>query len=151
MLTAAPCCRREWGGPAQETYLGQPRAMGSWCVYLVCALLCAAGQFYGAAHVQTEESKSKYLPYLSMMEDGDEKQLVSCTLHLLQVSPSAFRVIRILLILISPFPCNLLFLVFCKLFVLHRSQNCCCALCSSRDSCFIYFWASFLNVFCVLF
>lgn len=60
--------------------------MGSWCVYLFCILLCATGRFYGSAHVQTEENKSKYLPYMSTMEDGDEKQLVSCMLHLLSQS-----------------------------------------------------------------
>lgn len=69
----------EWGGPAQEAYLGQPRTMGSWRVYLFCILLCATGQFYSYAQIQTEEYKTKYLPYFSTAEDSNEKQLVSCT------------------------------------------------------------------------
>lgn len=73
----------EWGGPAQEAYLGQPRTMGSWRVYLFCILLCAIGQFYSCAQIQTEEYKTKYLPYFSTAEDSNEKQLVSCTSCLL--------------------------------------------------------------------
>lgn len=73
----------EWGRPAQEAYLGQPRTMGSWRVYLFCILLCAMGQFYSYAQIQTEEYKTKYLPYFSTAEDSNEKQLVSCTSCLL--------------------------------------------------------------------
>lgn len=49
-------------------------------MYLFCILLCATGQFYSCAQIQTEEYKTKYLPYFSTAEDSNEKQLVSCTL-----------------------------------------------------------------------
>ncbi|XP_060893922.1 cocaine- and amphetamine-regulated transcript protein-like [Labrus mixtus] len=67
----------EKGGPAQEAYLGQLRTMGSWFVYLFCALMCATGLFYSYGHVQTEEYRPKHLPYFSTTEDGNEKQLIN--------------------------------------------------------------------------
>uniref|UniRef100_A0A3B4UZC1 Uncharacterized protein n=1 Tax=Seriola dumerili TaxID=41447 RepID=A0A3B4UZC1_SERDU len=51
--------------------------MGSWCVHLFCTLLCAAGLFYSHGHIQTEEYKTKHLPYFSTTEDGNEKQLIN--------------------------------------------------------------------------
>uniref|UniRef100_A0A665T8J6 Uncharacterized protein n=1 Tax=Echeneis naucrates TaxID=173247 RepID=A0A665T8J6_ECHNA len=51
--------------------------MGSWCVYLFCTLLCAAGIFHSYGRIQTEESKPKYLPYFATTEDGNEKQLIN--------------------------------------------------------------------------
>uniref|UniRef100_A0A3B4YFR5 Uncharacterized protein n=1 Tax=Seriola lalandi dorsalis TaxID=1841481 RepID=A0A3B4YFR5_SERLL len=44
--------------------------MGSWCVHLFCTLLCAAGLFYYShGQIQTEEYKTKHLPYFSTTED----------------------------------------------------------------------------------
>lgn len=49
--------------------------MGSWCVYWT--LLCTAGLLHSYARVQTEEYKTKHLPYFTTAEDGNERQLVS--------------------------------------------------------------------------
>ncbi|XP_042277499.1 cocaine- and amphetamine-regulated transcript protein-like [Thunnus maccoyii] len=51
--------------------------MGSWCVYLFCTLLCAAGSFYSYGLIQNEEYKAKYLTYFSTTEDSNEKQLIN--------------------------------------------------------------------------
>lgn len=72
----------ERGGRAQEADLGQQRTMGSWCVYLYWTLVCTAGLLRSHARVQTDEYKSKHLPYFTTAEDGDEKQLVSDALPL---------------------------------------------------------------------
>lgn len=57
--------------------------MGGWCVYLYWTLLCSTGLLHSCARVQTEESKTKHLPYFKTAEDGNEKQLVSSALFLL--------------------------------------------------------------------
>lgn len=56
--------------------------MGSWCVYLYWTLACTAGLLRSYARVQTDEYKSKHLPYFTTAEDGNEKQLVSAALRL---------------------------------------------------------------------
>lgn len=56
--------------------------MGSWCVYLYWTLTCTAGLLRSHARVQTDEYKSKHLPYFTTAEDGNEKQLVSDALPL---------------------------------------------------------------------
>lgn len=53
--------------------------MGSWRVYIFWTLLCATRLFYSYAHIQTEEYKAKHLPFFTMTEDNNEKQLVSYT------------------------------------------------------------------------
>lgn len=55
--------------------------MGS-CVYLYWTLVCSAGLLRSHARVQTDEYKSKHLPYFTTAEDGNEKQLVSDALPL---------------------------------------------------------------------
>lgn len=54
--------------------------MGGWCVYLYSTLLCSTGLLHSYARVQTEEYKTKHLPYFKTAEDGNEKQLVSYAL-----------------------------------------------------------------------
>lgn len=56
--------------------------MGGWCVYLCWTLLCFTGLLQCYARVQTEEYKTKHLPYFKTAEDGNEKQLVSSALFL---------------------------------------------------------------------
>lgn len=56
--------------------------MGGWCVYLYWTLLCSTGLLHSYARVQTEEYKTKHLPYFQTAEDGNEKQLVSSVLFL---------------------------------------------------------------------
>lgn len=51
--------------------------MGSWSLCLFSTLLCATGLFYSYGDVQTEEYRAKYLPFLTTMEESNEKQLVS--------------------------------------------------------------------------
>lgn len=77
MLGEAQC--KCWSFRAQETYLGQLRTMGSWRVYIFWTLLCATRLFYSYAHIQTEEYQAKHLPFFTMTEDNNEKQLVSYT------------------------------------------------------------------------
>lgn len=72
----------ERGERAQEADLGQLHTMGSWCIYLYWTLVCTAGLLRSHAHVQTDEYKSKHLPYFTTAEDGNEKQLVSDALPL---------------------------------------------------------------------
>lgn len=54
--------------------------MEGWCVYLYWTLLCSTGLLHSYAQVQTEEYKTKHLPYLKTAEDGNKKQLVSYAL-----------------------------------------------------------------------
>ncbi|XP_029999615.1 cocaine- and amphetamine-regulated transcript protein-like [Sphaeramia orbicularis] len=51
--------------------------MGSWCVYVFCTLLCAAGLLYSHGLVETEEYKTKYSTYFTATDKGKEKQLIS--------------------------------------------------------------------------
>lgn len=44
--------------------------------------MCTAGLLRSHARVQTDEYKSKHLPYFTTAEDGNEKQLVSDALPL---------------------------------------------------------------------
>lgn len=67
------------GRRAQETYLGQLRTMTGRCAFLFCAQLCATGFFHSYAHTQTDEYKTQYSTYFTATEDGNKKQLVSCT------------------------------------------------------------------------
>lgn len=89
MLGEAQC--KCWTFRAQETYLGQLRTMGSWRVYIFWTLLCATRLFYSYAHIQTEEYKAKHLPFFTMTEDNNEKQLVSYTWRTPKISSRAFR------------------------------------------------------------
>lgn len=56
--------------------------MGGWCVYLYWTLLCSTGLLHSYDQIQTEEYKTKHLPYFKTAEDGNEKQLVSYELFL---------------------------------------------------------------------
>lgn len=49
-------------------------------LYLYWTLLCSTGLLHSYAQVQTEEYKTKHLPYLKTAEDGNKKQLVSYAL-----------------------------------------------------------------------